>query len=194
MSTITRREFALTALALGAHARRLAGATNLDDVLRTGIRRREIPAVAAMVATADKITYQGAFGQRDTVSGVGVTPNSIFAIASMTKAITSTAALQLVEQGKVKLDEPVSRHIPEFARLEVLDGFDGSGKPKLHGVRKPVTLRHLLTHTSGFCYDTWSGEMVEYEKHGGQAPAGVAPLVPLMFEPGERWHYGYSTD
>src|SRR5262245_44300582 len=90
MSRITRREFAATALALGAISRRLAGTTSLDDVLRTGIQRRKIPAVAAMVATADKITYQGAFGQRDS-SGAGVTPDSIFAIASMTKAITSTA-------------------------------------------------------------------------------------------------------
>jgi CubicO group peptidase (beta-lactamase class C family) len=191
---ITRREFSFAALGLGLQARGLGAATNMDDVLRTGIQHRKIPAVAAMVATADKITYQGAFGKRDVASGVNVTPESIFAIASMTKAITSTAALQLVDQGKVTLDEPVSRHIPEFAMLQVLDGYDAAGKPKLRAPRTSVTLRHMLTHTSGFCYDTWSGEMVEYEKHGGAAPVGVAPFVPLMFDPGKRWHYGYSTD
>ena len=191
---ITRREFGLAAAGLALQARRLGGAGKLDDVLRTGIERRKIPAVVAMVATADKVTYQGAFGKRDTASGVNVTPESIFGIFSMTKAVTSTAALQLVENGKVKLDEPVSNHIPQFAMLQVLDGYDAAGKPKLRPPRTPVTLRHLLTHTSGFCYDRWSAEMMEYEKHGGPAPSGVAPLVPLMFDPGKRWHYGYSTD
>ena len=195
MSTITRREFVAIAFALGTQAGGLSRSnTNLNDVLSRGIQRRKIPAVVAMVGNSEGISYEGAFGKRDVASGINVTTNSIFAIRSMTKAITSTAALQLVEQGKLKLDEPVSNHIPQFAKLEVLDGFDASGKPKLHGVGTPVTLRHLLTHTSGFCYDTWSGEMMEYEKHGGAAPTGVAPLVPLMFEPGTRWHYGYSLD
>jgi CubicO group peptidase (beta-lactamase class C family) len=194
MTTITRREFAWTAAALALEARSVSAATSLDDILGMGIQRRKIPAVAAMVATADKITYQGAFGKRDVASGVNVTPDSIFSIASMTKAITSTAALQLVDQGKVKLDDPVSKHLPQLGMLQVLDGFDATGKPILRAPRTPVTLHHLLTHTSGFCYDTWSGEMVEYEKHGGATPAGVAPLVPLMFDPGKRWQYGYSTD
>jgi methyl acetate hydrolase len=191
---ITRREFAWTAAALTLQARGLRAAVPLDDVLRTGIQRRKIPAVAAMVATVDKITYQGAFGKRDAASGVDVTPSSIFAIASMTKAITSTAALQLVDQGKLKLDEPVSKHLPQLGMLQVLDGFDTAGKPILRIPRTPVTLHHLLTHTSGLCYDTWSAEMVEYEKRGGAAPSGVAPFVPLMFDPGKRWQYGYSAD
>jgi CubicO group peptidase (beta-lactamase class C family) len=190
---MTRREFGVVIFAIGVQARKTAGATSLDDVLRLGVQRRRIPAAAAMVATAERITYQGAFGKRDVTSGSGMTLDSIFAIASMTKAITSAAALQLVEQKKVTLDEPVAKHIPEFAKLQVLDGYN-NGAPNLRPVRKPVTLRHLLTHTSGFCYDTWSGEMVEYEKHGGATPNGVAPFVPLMFEPGSRWHYGYSTD
>jgi methyl acetate hydrolase len=115
----------------------------------------------------------------------------------MTKAITSTAALQLVEQGKAALDEPASKQIPEFTKLQVLDGYDAAGKPKLRAPRTPVSLRHMLTHTSGICYDTWSGEMIEYEKHTGmtiRAGVDVAPFVPLMFDPGKRWHYGYSTD
>src|SRR5713101_9307533 len=197
MSPITRRDFGAIAIALGAQTRRLTAAPSLDDLLRTGIERRKIPAVAAMVATADKITYQGAFGKRDvSKSGARATPDSIFAIASMTKAITSTAALQLVDQGKLKLDEPVSKHIPEFAKLEVLESYDSSGKPILRPVRTPVTLKHLLTHTSGLCYDTWSEDMMKYEKATGTSVSlgAVAPLIPLMFEPGTRWQYGYSTD
>lgn len=191
---ITRREFGFMVAGIAIRARTAGAAGSLDDVLRSGIQRRKIPAVAAVVAKADKIIYQGAFGKRDMTSGINVTPDSIFAIASMTKAITSTAALQLVEQGRLKLDEPVSKHIPQFAMLQVLEGYDVADKPKFRPPRAAVTLHHLLTHTSGFCYDTWSGEMAEYEKHGGAVPTGVAPFVPLMFDPGKRWHYGYSTD
>ena len=87
-----------------------------------------------MAANAHGVLYSGAFGTRDS-SGVPVTADSIFSIASMTKAVTTVAALQLVEQGKVKLDEPVSRHLPQFEKLDVLDGFDANGKPKLRPVR-----------------------------------------------------------
>ena len=153
-SPITRRDFGAIAFALGAQARGLTAAskatTSLDDLLRTGIERRKIPAVAAMVATADKITYQGAFGKRDVIaSGARATPDSIFAIASMTKAITSTAALQLVDQGKLKLNDPVSKHIPEFAKLEVLEGFDKSGKPNL---RCPVFYEMFFVQSMSCLY------------------------------------------
>ena len=204
MSLTTRREFTLGALALGGTAATWgasAGASNasagaIDQVLSRGIARRKIPAVTAMVASRDRILYAGAFGKRDFTSGPDVTIDSIFAIASMTKAITSTAALQLVEQGKMTLEEPVSRHLPELAGAQVLEGFDAAGKPKLRPVRTPITLKHLLTHTSGFCYDVWSPEMTQWEQATGTTlnPANVAPLVPLVFEPGTRWQYGYSLD
>ncbi len=113
MTTLNRREFSRLAIAFGVTARGLRGANSIDDTLRLGIQDRNIPAVAAMVSRAGKITYQGAFGTRDTASGVRVTPDSIFAIASMTKAITSVAAMQLVEQRKLKLDEPASKHLEE---------------------------------------------------------------------------------
>ena len=101
MVLFSRREFGGLALVLGAQTRRLFGATGIDETLREGMKRRKIPRVVAMAATADKITYTGAFGKRDATSGINVKTDSIFAIASMTKAITSTAAMQLVEQGKV---------------------------------------------------------------------------------------------
>ena len=115
----------------------------------------------------------------------------------MTKPVTSVAAMQLVEQGKLKLDEPASTYIPELGSLQVLHGFDaGTGKPILKPATKPVTLRTLLTHTSGFVYDTWDADLLRYEKESGtSSPLGtVAPLTPLMFEPGARWQYGTSAD
>jgi methyl acetate hydrolase len=155
-----------------------------DGALRSGMEDHKIPAVVAMVADERKALYSGAFGaaQRE----------SIFSIASMTKAITTVAALQLVEQGKVNLDEPASRHLPELAHLEVLEGFDAAGKPSLRPVRTPVTLRHLLTHTSGSCYDIWDGEMFRWASSKGAAK--YSKPGPLMFEPGKRWQYGEGLD
>ena len=126
MTHITRREFG-GLLALGVQAGRLQGATSgvdkIDETLRSGIAQRQIPAAVGMVATDSRILYSGAFGTRDS-SGVPVTADSIFFIASMTKAITTVAAMQLVERGTLKLDEPVGKHLPELAKLEVLEGFD----------------------------------------------------------------------
>jgi CubicO group peptidase (beta-lactamase class C family) len=179
-------------LALGAGPRALSGAAGLDDTLRAGLNQRNIPAAAAMVATPGNITYSGTFGKRDSASGLDVALGSIFAIASMTKAVTSVAALQLVEQGKLKLDEPVSRHLPQLAKLEVLAGFD-QDRPVLRPAAKPVALRHLLTHTSGFAYDTWDEMMAKYTSRIGAAQ-GPDAVTPLMFEPGSRWQYGTGLD
>jgi len=182
-------------LALGAQARRSFGATGIEQTLRSGLERRKIPAATAMVANADKTIYAGAFGKRDSASGVDVKIDSIFYIASMTKAVTSAAAMQLVERGSLKLDEPVGARLPELAKLDVLEGFDASGKPKLRPAVKPVTLRRLLTHTSGFAYDTWDGNMFKYAQQRGAAAPNAGPVVtPLAFEPGTRWQYGTSLD
>ena len=202
MTHLTRRQFGgpfAGMLFLGTQAQHLFGASRssnaIDGVLREGIERRKIPCVTAMVASADKILYSGAFGKRDSASGTGVQPDSIFQIASMTKAITSVAAMQLVERGMLKLDEPVARHLPQLARLDVLEGFDSAGRPVLRPAMKPIKLRHLLTHTSGFAYPTWSEEMFKYTQATAPIPQGVvAPLIPLVFEPGTRWQYGYSAD
>jgi methyl acetate hydrolase len=198
MNHVTRRQFGGIIL-LGSQAQRLFGTSTsisaIDNTLREGIARRKIPCVAAMVATPDRILYSGAFGKRDSASGIDVRPDSIFQIASMTKAITSVAAMQLVERGRLKLDEPVARHLPELGKLQVIEGFDAAGKPALRPAVKPITLRHLLTHTSGFAYPVWSEEMFKYTQATVPLPPGVvAPLVPLVFEPGTRWQYGYSAD
>jgi CubicO group peptidase (beta-lactamase class C family) len=175
MPHMTRRNFGLGAI-LSAHAGRLAAASKpaaskIDETLRSGIAQRKIPCAVGMAANAHSILYSGAFGTRDS-SGVPVTADSIFSIASMTKAVTTVAALQLVEQGKVKLDEPVARHLSQFEKLQVLDGFDANGKPKLRPVRTPVTLRHLLTHTSGICYDLWDADAFRLPRN---LPAGFQP-------------------
>ena len=127
-----------------------------------------------------------------------MTVDSVFWIASMTKAVTSAAGMQLVEQGKLSLDEPIGKLLPDLAAPQVLEGFDANGEPKLRPAKKPITLRHLMTHTAGFAYDMWNGEMVKYlEKTGTPGViscANAALKTPIMTDPGTRWEYGTNID
>jgi methyl acetate hydrolase len=127
-----------------------------------------------------------------------MTPDTVFWIASMTKAITSTAAMQLVEQGRLTLDRPIGDLLPEIAAPQVLEGFDAGGAPRLRPAKRPITLRHLLTHTAGFVYDIWNAEMGRYMEQAGVPGIitcqNAALALPLVFEPGEKWDYGINID
>jgi CubicO group peptidase (beta-lactamase class C family) len=116
----------------------------------------------------------------------------------MTKAITSVAAMQQVEKGKLSLDEPLSKVLPQLDDIKVLEGFDAEGAPTLRAPKRPVTLRHLLTHTAGFTYDIWSLDMVRYQQQQGVPGIiecrDVTLMTPLLFDPGERWEYGINID
>jgi CubicO group peptidase (beta-lactamase class C family) len=170
----------------------------IDQVLRQKTDGKEIPGVVAMAANGKETIYQGAFGKRDLSKDDAMTADSVFWIASMTKAITAAAGMQLVEQGKLSLDTPVGKLLPDLAAPQVLEGFDAKGEPKLRPARSPITLRHLMTHTAGFAYDMWNGEMVKYlEKTGtpGITTCKNAALkTPLMTDPGTRWEYGTNID
>ena len=127
-----------------------------------------------------------------------MTLDTVFRIASMTQAITSVAAMQLVEQGKLQLDEPVPNIDPALGSPQVLEEFDASGAPRLRPAKRPITLRHLLTHTAGFCYELWDANMVRYVKATempSTATGKVAALLPLVFfDPGDKWEYGINID
>jgi methyl acetate hydrolase len=170
----------------------------IDQLLRQMADAKQIPGVVAMAATGKDVIYQGAFGKRDLSTDVAMTPDSAFWIASMTKAITAAAGMQLVEQGKLSLDEPIGKVLPDLAAPQVLEGFDASGEPKLRPANKPITLRHLMTHTAGFAYNMWNGDMVQYlEKTGTPAVTtcqNAALRTPLMTDPGTRWEYGTNID
>ncbi|MEA2839605.1 MAG: methyl acetate hydrolase [Methylobacteriaceae bacterium] len=170
----------------------------LDALFQAAAKRQQIPGVVAIAASDSEIIYEGAFGKRDLGKPEAMTLDSVVWIASMTKAITAAGAMQLVEQGKLQLDEPVGPLIPELASLQVLDGFDENGTPKLRPAKKPVTLRHLMTHTSGFCYDMWNADMSRYIEAAG-LPRVIscekkALTAPLASEPGTRWEYGIGID
>ena len=123
----------------------------IDQLLRQKSEAREIPGVVAIAATSKEVIYQGAFGKRDLSKDDAMTADSVFWIASMTKAVTAAAGMQLVEQGKLSLDAPIGKVLPDLASPQVLEGFDAKGEPKLRPAKNPITLRHLMTHTAGFC-------------------------------------------
>src|SRR5262245_2730556 len=170
----------------------------IDAVLRNAVDTREVAGVVAMAATDKGVLYQGAFGARALDAGPAMTPDSFFRIASMTKAITSVAAMQLVEQGKLTLDGPVPNIDPTISAPQVLEGFDASGAPKLRAAKRPITLRLLLTHTAGFGYEQWHPTVARYVKLKELPSRGTGKLVtiqmPLVNDPGERWLYGINTD
>jgi methyl acetate hydrolase len=171
----------------------------LDAALRRAVEAHEMPGVVAMAASAAGLLYQGAFGQRDVADGPAMTLDTVFRIASMTKAITSVAAMRLVEEGRLALDAPVPDiGEPALNAPQVLDGFDAAGRPLLRPARRPITLRHLLTHTAGFTYDWINPNTRRYAEMTGM-PAAISGKLdalrqPLAFDPGERWEYGVNID
>ena len=170
----------------------------VDEVLKAAIGRGDVPGVVAMAANRDGAIHEGAFGRRALPDGAAMTADTVFWLASMTKAITSTAAMQLVEQGKLALDGPIAGLLPELAAPRVLEGFDAAGEPRLRPATRPITLRHLITHTSGFVYDIWNAEVGRYMEKTGTpgiiSCQNAALPLPLVFEPGEKWDYGIGID
>lgn len=214
--SITRRDALLRAAALASAgvAAPLSGIAaplnkpslreDIDRALQARVSAGEIPGVVAMAANQQSVIYQGAFGFRDaakntakdkaknTAKASRMSADTIFRIASMVKLLTSVAALQLVERGALMLDEPASNVDPELGSVQVLTGFDPKGIPQLRPAQKPITLRNLLTHTSGYSYPLWDPLVARYLKVARDNPA--LPRMPLMFEPGSRWAYGGGLD
>lgn len=160
----------------------------IAESLKRAVESGDVPGVAAAAATADGTIFEGAAGALKT--------DSVIWIASMTKAITGAAAMQMVEQGKLGLDTPAADIVPEIARKEVLVSVDADGTVKTRPPARAITLRHLLTHTSGMGYDTWDGDIFRYvQAKGPFKPASMEVLsTPLLFDPGERWAYSISID
>ncbi|MFO1025168.1 MAG: serine hydrolase domain-containing protein [Acetobacteraceae bacterium] len=170
----------------------------IDKALATIITKGEIPGLVATAADQSGVIYSSAFGKRDATMPARMTEDSVFRIASMTKAITGAAAMQMVEQGKLSLDQPAREILPFLNDTRVLEGFGTGGVPVMRPPRGEITLRNLLTHTSGFVYDTWNGNMQRFAQLTGLPAARTGKLAalsaPLGFDPGERWEYGIGID
>ncbi len=144
----------------------------IDRVLTDPVESGKIPGVVALVADGSGLVYQGAFGRRAIDRPEPMTLDSVFRIASMTKAITATAAMQLVESGRIGLDQPIGELLPFTRDVQVLEGFDEADKPRLRAPASQVTVRHLLTHTSGYGYDIFNADLARYI-----AAAGLPSIV-----------------
>ena len=190
-----RREFitlcgSVAALPFAAGAQQFQPSA-IDEAMRDAVARKEVAGVVVMAADRKRVIYQGAFGVADIAEGRPLKLDALFRIASMTKAITSTAAMQLVEQGRFAIEDPVEKYLPEFAKLSVLESFDAAtGAYRLRPATKAVTVRHLLTHTSGLGYPFTDPTTRDFKPRAGEEYR----VGPLVFEPGERWLYGTSTD
>jgi methyl acetate hydrolase len=157
--------------------------TALDALLNAAVQQKQVPYVVGAVATSKGVVYEHA-------SGIAL--DAIVAIASMTKPVTSIAVMQLVEAGKVKLDEAASTYAPEIASVKVLDA--GTMRPP----KRAITVRHLLTHTAGFGYEFMNRDLFEMVGKG-TVPSVITGgdgflKAPLLFDPGARWEYGINTD
>ncbi|HEY1746412.1 MAG TPA: serine hydrolase domain-containing protein [Xanthobacteraceae bacterium] len=169
----------------------------IDALLRTAADAGDLPGIVAMATDESGIFYEGSSGTRRLPDGAPMTRDTIFRVASMIKPITTVAAMQLVERGKLSLDAPAPPIEPALGAPQVLDGFDEKGRPQLRPSKRPILLRELLTHTSGFAYRLWDAKAVKYVEAVARLPAKDRknlPPTPLMFDPGERWQYGGGLD
>jgi methyl acetate hydrolase len=198
---LTRRNALLLALAGASTLRPAAGAApqqapprnpDIDSILQGAVNARDVPGVVAMAATDRAVIYEGAFGLRCLGTPAKMSIDTVFRIASMVKLLTSVAALQLVESGKLPLDEPASNIDAELGSIPVLTGFDAKGNPQLRAPLRPITLRNLLTHTSGFSYPLWDDNAVRY--YAAARKTKGLPRRPLFFDPDGKWSYGGGLD
>jgi methyl acetate hydrolase len=168
------------------------GSAAIDASLRDAVERKDVPGVVALVTDRQRVLYQGAFGVADVSTGRALSADALFRIASMTKPVTSLALMQLVEQGRLGLDDPAEKYLPELAGLKVFESFDAkTGEYRLRPAARPPTVRQFLTHSSGLAYPFTSATWRDFKPRAGETyPFGG----PLLFDPGERWHYSTSTD
>jgi methyl acetate hydrolase len=185
------------------NTRRNAMTTNLKSPLDSVLDRvvgskPRVPGVVAMITDRRGNIYEGAKGERVLGSGDAMTADSVFAIFSTTKAITGTAVMQCVEEGKLDLDAPAKKYAPDIGKLQVLEGFDASGKPKLRAPKRDVTTRMLMLHTAGFGYDFFNEQYNRLaQKHGQPSvvtSSKASIMTPLLFDPGDKWEYGSNID
>ncbi|WGU40602.1 MULTISPECIES: serine hydrolase [unclassified Phenylobacterium] len=171
------------------------GSQTIQALLDEAVANGAAPGLTAAIAHPDGTDSFHAAGVRGAADPSAMRPDDTFWIASCTKAITSAAALQLVERGVLDLDAPVGERLPNLASPQVLEGFDADGAPRLRPASTPLTLRRLLTHTSGLAYDFFHADLARYYASAGASLMESAPSAPVLaFDPGDGWQYGIGID
>ena len=162
----------------------------ISKQLTAAVERGDTPGVVALVVDRNGELYEGTAGKLDVTHNVPMPANAIFNIASMTKPVTSVAIMMLLEQGKLSLDDPVSKYLPGFDKQQVITKFnEADGTYETRPAKRVMTLRHLLTHTSGIGY-AFASPIVARLQQGTQKAEWE---LPLLHEPGEKWTYSAST-
>jgi methyl acetate hydrolase len=170
-----------------------------DEILqRVTTGKPRVPGAVAMVTDRSANIYEGATGLRTLSASDPMSTDTVFAIFSTTKAITGTAIMQCVEEGKLDLDAPAKTYVPDIGKLQVLDGFDPDGKPRLRAPKRDITTRMLMLHTAGFGYDFFNANYNRLAKEHRQpsviTSSKAALTTPLLFDPGDKWEYGSNLD
>jgi methyl acetate hydrolase len=169
----------------------------IDGLLEGAVADGALPGVVAVAGDRDGVSYEGAFGGLSVDGDEPARADTMMRLASMTKAITSVAALQLIERGSLQLEQPAAEVLPAFGKLQVLDGFDGE-TPRLRPPARQATIRQLLTHTAGLGYWFSDADLLRYHELFGIDPItcqrSMLDDVPLIADPGTRWQYGTNTD
>ncbi|HEX2887576.1 serine hydrolase domain-containing protein [Vineibacter terrae] len=170
-----------------------------DGILQKVVTGKpRVAGVVAMITSGTANIYEGAAGERVLGGGQAMTTDTVFAIFSTTKAITGTAVLQCVEDGKLDLDAPARTYVPDIGKLEVLEGFDASGKPRLRAPKRDITTRMLMLHTAGLGYDFFNASYLRMAQEHGQPSvvscSKASLMTPLLFDPGDKWEYGSNID
>ena len=173
--------------------------TACDEILqRVTTGKPRVPGAVAMVTDRSANIYEGATGLRTLSASDPMSTDTVFAIFSTTKAITGTAIMQCVEEGKLDLDAPAKIYAPDLGKVEVLDGFDADGKPRLRAPQRDITTRMLMLHTAGFGYDFFNANYNRLAQEHGQpsviTSSKAALTTPLLFDPGDKWEYGSNLD
>ncbi|MEX2137950.1 MAG: serine hydrolase domain-containing protein [Pirellulales bacterium] len=182
----------------------------IAGAIQQSVEAKQVAGASAVVAKAGKIVYRTNVGQRDIENRLPITDDTIYRIASMTKPITSVAVMMLVEEGKLRLDDPLAKYVPEFGNARVIISIEANGKPAgatFEPAKRPITIHHLLTHTSGISYGFFGREPVAEHFKRAEVSDGLIETpgtigdnvtrlgrVPLLFQSGEKWEYGLNTD
>ena len=185
--------------ALGFDAQRLA---RLDTYMAKAVADGRVAGMITLLARHGQIVSEKAYGYRSLATSAPMTRDTIFRLYSMTKPITGVAMMMLFEEGKWRLDDPITRFVPEFRGLKVMTGTDADGRMTLEDMKRPPTMRQLMSHSAGFGYGLGAEHPVDklYREKGVLGANGLADMIartaqiPLMYQPGTRWYYSSAVD
>jgi CubicO group peptidase (beta-lactamase class C family) len=185
--------------ALGFDSQRLA---KLDAYMAKAVADGRVAGLSTLLARHGQVVSEKTYGVRSLATGAPMTRDTIVRMYSMSKPITGVAMMMLFEDGRWQLDDPITKFVPEFKALKVMTGADSEGRRSIQDMRRPPSMRELMSHTAGFGYGLADQHPVDklYREKGVLSANGLADMIkrtaeiPLMFQPGTNWSYSSAVD